>query len=193
MAKVSSICLFCGSRGKVAEAYREAATEFGRLLGRKGIRLVYGGGHVGLMGLAADACLAEGGTVIGVIPKHLHAREVEHRGLTELHIVPDMHTRKRMMFELADAFVTLPGGIGTFDELCEVISWQTLGYHQKPILLVDTGGYWRPFIGAIDRILREGFAGQELADAYRVVPDVASVLPAIAAMPASVASYPERL
>lgn len=193
MAKISSICLFCGSRGAVAPAYRQAAADFGRLLGQEGIRLVYGGGQVGLMGLAADACLAAGGEVVGIIPRHLHMREVEHRGLTKLHVVSDMHTRKRLMFELADAFVVLPGGIGTFDELCEVLSWQTLGYHQKPILLLDLEGFWRPFIGAIDHVIAQGFAGDELTRAYRVIAGLDEMLPTLAGMPEPVASYPERL
>jgi len=193
MAKISSICLFCGSRGAVAEAFRAAASDFGARLGREGIRLVYGGGQVGLMGLAADACLGAGGKVVGIIPQHLHMREVEHKGLTELHVVSDMHSRKRMMFELSDAFVVLPGGIGTLDELCEVLSWQTLGYHQKPILLVDIDGFWKPFLAALDHVVAEGFAGAELPGAFRVIPGLDAMLPALAEMPEPTSSYPERL
>lgn len=193
MAKITSICLFCGSKGAVDQAYRQAASDFGRLLGQQGITLVYGGGQVGLMGLAADACLAAGGRVIGVIPQHLHMREVEHKGLSELHIVSDMHTRKRLMFERSDAFVVLPGGIGTLDELCEVLSWQTLGYHQKPILLLDIKGYWAPFVGALEHVIRQGFAGSELSGAYKVIEDLGAMLPTLAKMPEPTASYPERL
>lgn len=192
MAKISSICLFCGSRGAVDPAFRDTAGAFGRLLGERRITLVYGGGQVGLMGLAADACLAAGGQVVGIIPQHLHMREVEHKGLTKLHVVSDMHTRKRMMFELADAFVVLPGGIGTLDELCEVLSWQTLGYHQKPILLLDLKDFWRPFMAALDHVVAQGFAGDELTGAYRVIRGLDEMLPALAAMPEPKASYPER-
>lgn len=126
-----------------------------------GFRLVYGGAHVGLMGAVADAVLAAGGQAIGIIPQHLVDREVAHRGLTELHIVADMHTRKHKMAEMADAFIALPGAYGTLDELCEVLGWAQLGLHRKPILLLDIAGYWQPLFAMLDRAVQEGFLKQE--------------------------------
>ena len=120
-------------------------------------RLVYGGAHVGLMGVIADAVLAAGGEVIGIIPQQLADREVAHRGLTELHVVRTMHERKHMMAELADAFVAMPGGYGTLDELCEVLGWASLAIHEKPIILLDTAEYWQPLFAMLDRAVEEGF------------------------------------
>src|ERR1700687_244226 len=146
MALVKRICVYCGSSGRVNEAYRAAATRLGMVLARAGIELIYGGGRVGLMGLVADAALAEGGRVTGIIPMHLHDREVGHTGLTELVVVDNMHNRKRRMFELADAFAVLPGGLGTLDETLEIITWKQLGLHDKPVVIVDVAGYWTPLI-----------------------------------------------
>lgn len=120
-------------------------------------RLVYGGAHVGLMGVIADAVLAAGGEVIGIIPQQLADREVAHRGLTELHVVRSMHERKHMMAELADAFVAMPGGYGTLDELCEILGWAGLAIHEKPIILLDTADYWQPLFAMLDRAVDEGF------------------------------------
>ena len=183
MALVKAICVYCGSSGRVDEVYRAAATRLGVILGKAGMGLVYGGGRVGLMGLTADAALASGGKVTGVIPRHLHEREVGHRGLTEMILVDDMHTRKRRMFDLSDAFVTLPGGLGTLDETIEILTWKQLGLHDKPILLVDVAGYWAPLIELIDHAIACGFAGREARLLYRVVTRVEDVLPALAAMP----------
>lgn len=138
-------------------------------------RLVYGGAHVGLMGVVADAALAAGGEVIGVIPRQLADREVAHRDLTELHVVRSMHERKHMMAELADAFVALPGGYGTLDELCEVLGWAQLAIHEKPIILLDTADYWQPLFAMLDRAVEEGFLkAQHRLDAMRAA-DVADV------------------
>ena len=126
-------------------------------MGQAGFRLVYGGARIGLMGVLADAVLAAGGQVIGVIPRHLAAREVAHVGLTELHLVDSMHQRKHMMADLADAFVALPGGYGTLDELCEVLGWAQLGLHSKPVILLDTQNYWEPLFAMFDRAVEEGF------------------------------------
>ena len=126
-------------------------------MAKAGIRLVYGGGHVGLMGAVADAALAAGGTVIGVIPQQLADREMAHRGLTELHIVQSMHERKHQMANLADAFIALPGGYGTLDELCEVLGWAQLGLHEKPVILLDVAEYWQPLFTMLDRAVEEGF------------------------------------
>jgi uncharacterized protein (TIGR00730 family) len=144
MKKIGQLCVYCGSSGAVEARYREAASELGVRLAAAGIELVYGGGRVGLMGLLADAVLSAGGQVIGVIPRRLLDAEVAHRGVTELIIVDNMRDRKRLMAEKADAFAVLPGGIGTLDELFEILSWKQLGLHDKPILLVDIGGYWTP-------------------------------------------------
>lgn len=157
-----SICVFCGSRAGDLPAYAEAARELGSLIGERGWRLVYGGGNVGLMGIVADATVAAGGQVLGVIPDSLMQREVGHRGLTELRVVQTMHERKQLMAEAADAFVALPGGIGTFEELFEVWTWQHLGYHAKPVALLDTAGYYRTLRQFLVQARDSGFmsAGQ---------------------------------
>jgi uncharacterized protein (TIGR00730 family) len=133
------------------------AVELGTAMAQGGFRLVYGGAHVGLMGVIADAVLAASGEVIGVIPQQLADREVAHRGLTELHVVRNMHERKHMMAELADAFVAMPGGYGTLDELCEVLGWAQLAIHDKPVILLDTAKYWQPLFAMLDRAVEEGF------------------------------------
>ena len=155
----------------------------GSLLAAAGVRLVFGGGQVGLMGVMADAALAAGGTVVGVIPHHLHDLEVGHPGVTTLHVVDTMHARKELMFRESDAFAVLPGGLGTMDETFEIITWKQLGLHDKPIIIVNTGGYWSPFLALFDHIADRGFAGPETRRYFRVVDDVAEVLPAIAAAP----------
>ena len=133
------------------------ARELGTAMARAGFRLVYGGAHVGLMGALADAVLSAGGEAIGIIPQYLADREVAHTGLTELHIVDTMHQRKHMMAELADAFVALPGGYGTLDELCEILGWAQLGLHSKPVILLDIEDYWQPLFAMLDRAVDEGF------------------------------------
>ena len=138
-----NICVYCGSRPGVVPAYAQAARDLGQAIARQGHGLVYGGGNVGLMGIVADAVLAAGGPVVGVIPEALVQREVGHQGLSEQHVVPDMHVRKRMMAERADAFIALPGGIGTLEELFEVWTWRQLGYHDKPIGLLNVAGLLR--------------------------------------------------
>src|SRR6202042_3527823 len=120
--------------------------------------LVYGGGHVGLMGIVADTALQNGAEVIGIIPEHIRAQEVQHHGLTELHVVPDMHTRKRMMVERADAFIILPGGLGTLDETFEIITWKKLKLHSKPIIILNQHGYWDEMLALIDKMIADGFA-----------------------------------
>ncbi|HYE71625.1 MAG TPA: TIGR00730 family Rossman fold protein [Aquabacterium sp.] len=152
-----SLCVYCGSRTGTDPAHLEAATQLGTAIGLRGWRLIYGGGRVGLMGAVADAALAAGGTVIGVIPESLMRLEVGHRGLTELLVVRTMHERKQAMAERADAFVALPGGIGTFEELFEVWTWRHLGYHQNPIGLLDINGYYEPLMSFLGRAVAEGF------------------------------------
>src|ERR1700733_6903243 len=151
------ICVFCGSNAGVRPAYREAAQTVGRLLCRRGVELVYGGGHVGLMGMVADACLTDGGRVIGVIPQALADKEVAHSGLTELRIVKSMHERKAVMAELSDAFLALPGGYGTWDELFEALTWSQLGIQNKVCGLLNVNGYYDSIIAMVDRAAAEGF------------------------------------
>ena len=158
MKKIGRLCVYCGSSGAVEARYREAASELGARLAAAGIELVYGGGRVGLMGLLAEGALTAGGKVTGIIPRRLLDAEVAHLGVTELVVVDSMHDRKRLMAERADAFSVLPGGIGTLDELFEIVSWKQLELHDKPILLVDIGGYWAPLRALLDHIIVSGFA-----------------------------------
>lgn len=172
MGLVKSVCVYCGSRPGHDPAYDTAARQLGRLLARHDIALVYGGGRVGLMGVVARAALEAGGTVIGVLPEHLQEREVAQDGLTELVITASMHERKSVMFQRADAFVTLPGGIGTLDETIEMLSWRQLMLHTKPLVLADINGYWQPFLAMLQGVIAGGFAGEALRDFYAVVRDV---------------------
>jgi uncharacterized protein (TIGR00730 family) len=151
------VCVFCGSSPGRLPAYRAGAVAFGELLAREGIGLVYGGGAVGLMGVVADASRALGGEVIGVIPEALATREIAHHALSELRVVSSMHERKAQMAALSDAFVALPGGIGTFEELFEVWTWAQLGLHQKPCALLDVAGFYGKLTGFLDDVVQEGF------------------------------------
>jgi uncharacterized protein (TIGR00730 family) len=155
MSEMRRVCVYCGSRAGTREAYANAARELGTLLGERGIGVVYGGGQVGLMGILADAALAAGGEVIGVIPHALAAREVDHPGVTILHKVETMHERKAMMADLADAFITMPGGIGTLEELTEIWSWAYLGIHHKPVGLLNVAGYYDPLLAFMDGALED--------------------------------------
>lgn len=152
-----SLCVYCGSRLGTHAAYEMAAREIGTLIGQRGWQLVYGGGNAGLMGAVANAALAAGACVIGVIPHSLMERELGHPGLTELHVVDTMHERKQMMAERSDAFVALPGGIGTFEELFEVWTWRQLGYHDKPIGLLNVDGYYDGLLSFMDQAVAGGF------------------------------------
>ena len=183
MTEIKSVCVYCGSSSRVSERYRQLAERLGRLVAARGVDLVYGGGRVGLMGLAADAALAAGGRVVGIIPEHIQQLEVEHTGLSELLVVDSMHTRKRLMFERSDAFVVLPGGLGTLDETVEIITWRQLGLHDKPVVIVDDGDYWQPFIGLIDHMIDSGFARDEHRSLYAVVSSVDAVFDALARAP----------
>lgn len=190
MPPIRSAAVFCGSRVGADPAYAEASAELGRGLGAGGITLVYGGGRIGLMGVIADAALAAGGQVHGVIPDFLQRREVAHAGATRMEFTPSMHTRKARMFDLADAFVVMPGGLGTFDETIEVITWRQLGLHDKPILVCDVAGWARPLLGALEAAVRDGFAGASALDLYEIVPDVPALLARLGvsrALPASAA------
>lgn len=188
----SSLCVFCGARFGTDPATRETAMGLGRLLAAEGITLVYGGGGVGLMGLVANAALDAGGRAVGIIPNFLLQREAGHPALTETVVVETMHERKLQMFERSDGFVVLPGGIGTLEEFFEVLSWRTLGLHNKPIVIIDQGGYWEPLAALLRGVVEGGFAERTHLDHVAFVSELKDVLPAIAAMPAS-AGFEKRL
>ena len=171
-----SVCVYCGSRPGELPAYAEAARAIGSEIGRRGWQLVYGGGRAGLMGEVADAALAAGAQVIGVIPESLMGRELGHRGLTELHVVQTMHERKTMMAERSDAFVALPGGIGTFEELFEVWTWRQLGYHVKPLGLLNVAGYYDSLLGFLAHSREQGFMTSAQTDLLHVDTDAAALL-----------------
>jgi uncharacterized protein (TIGR00730 family) len=154
---IRRVCVFCGSNGGRDPAYAAAAAELGREIVRRGWGLVYGGGSVGLMGVLADSVLAEGGDVTGVLPEMLATKELLHPGATTMHIAPNMHARKALMEESSDAFVALPGGYGTFEELLEIITWAQLGIHAKPIGLLNVGGFYDRLIGFFEHAIEEGF------------------------------------
>jgi uncharacterized protein (TIGR00730 family) len=156
MVALRAVCVFCGSSTPPDPRYRDTARALGALLAANGIVLVYGGGRVGLMGEIADAALAAGGDVVGVIPVGLFSREVGHTGLTELHEVSSMHERKELMYDLSDGFIALPGGLGTLEELAEVTTWSQLGLHDKPVVLLDVDDFWAPLVGQLDRMVATG-------------------------------------
>ena len=194
MSAIASVCVFCGSRTGADDAYSRAARELGRILVERGIRLVYGGGSIGLMGVLVEAVIEGGGQVTGVIPEFLMRREVGNPTLTELVVVDSMHERKARMFELADAFVILPGGIGTLDETIEIITWKQLGLHGKPIAILDVGGYWSAFESLVARIVEAGFAYRGIRQLYAVTDDVERLLPILESAPnPSVSASSERL
>jgi len=177
------ICVFSGSSFGARPAYADAAAALGRELVARGIGLVYGGGSVGLMGVLADAVLGAGGEVIGVIPRALATKEIAHQGLTDLRVVPSMHERKALMTELADGFVALPGGYGTFDELFEAITWAQLGLHEKPIALLDVDAFFAPLLVLLDRATEERFIRPEHRALVISDDDPARVLDRMATFP----------
>jgi uncharacterized protein (TIGR00730 family) len=161
MRQLRSVCVYCGSNAGNRPIYAERAAALGTLLAHEGIAVVYGGGNVGLMGIVADAALAAGGEVIGVIPEQLVNWEVAHRGLTRLEVVADMHTRKMRMFDMSDAFVALPGGFGTLDEMFEMLTWRQLGLGDRPCAFLDVDGFWSPLMSMLDRMVAERFLHPE--------------------------------
>jgi hypothetical protein len=160
---VKRLCVFCGSATGRQPAYAETARALGAELVRRGLGLVYGGGSVGLMGVIADAVLADGGEVIGVLPRGLVGKELGHEGLTELHLVDSMHERKALMASLADGFMALPGGLGTLEEILEILTWAQLGIHRKPVGLIDVEGYWEGLLALFRHAVGEGFVRPEYA------------------------------
>lgn len=175
-APAFSICVYCGSRSGVVPGFSDVARQVGSWIGERGGQLVYGGGNNGLMGTVADATLAAGGRVVGVIPRALVEKEWAKRDCTELHIVDSMHDRKRMMAERADAFLALPGGIGTFEELFEVWTWRQLGYHDKPIGLLNADGYFDGLLEFLQSTVRHGFMGNWQIDLVQVGNDAPTLL-----------------
>jgi len=176
VGEMHSVAVFCGSRFGSHPVYRAAAAELGAGIARAGWRLVYGGGRVGLMGVVADAALAEGGEVLGIIPEFLQQREVAHGGVGRMVVTATMHDRKRLMFDAASAFVTMPGGLGTFDETIEITTWRQLALHDKPILICDVAGWAQPYLQMIEASIATGFADPDAARLYEVVRDVPAVL-----------------
>ena len=173
---MKSICVYCGANPGTLPIYRESAMRLGQLLAKARVQIVYGGGNVGLMGISADAALAEGGHVLGVIPESLEKLEVAHRGLTELRIVRSMHERKLMMAEHSQAFIALPGGIGTAEEIFEVFTWSQLGIHLKPCGILNVGGFYDGFIQQIQRMVTDGFLRAEQAEQLIIDDDIERLL-----------------
>jgi uncharacterized protein (TIGR00730 family) len=172
-----SVCVFCGSRPGRRPEYEDAARALGRRLAADGVRLIYGGGGIGLMGTLATAVMEAGGTVIGVIPDPLATREVAHAGVTEMRVVPSMHARKALMADLADGFIAMPGGLGTFEEVFEILTWAQLGIHAKPIGLVNTGGYFDALIALVEHAIGEGFIHPEQRALFVDAPTPETLMP----------------
>ncbi|HEV7367595.1 TIGR00730 family Rossman fold protein [Arenibaculum sp.] len=183
MSVVQSICVYCGASSRVDETYKTVAHDFGAELGRRRLQMVYGGGRVGLMGICADAALAAGGRVVGIIPQHLQSLEVGHGGLTEFHVVDSMHSRKRMMVDRSDAFAVLPGGLGTLDETFEILTWRQLRLHDKPVVLVNVGGYWDPLLALVDHMIAAGFAQPGHRGLFAVADGVEAAFEALSRAP----------
>jgi uncharacterized protein (TIGR00730 family) len=190
MAEINSVCVYCGSSSNTRASHRQAAAKFGTLLAAEGVSLIFGGGRVGLMGLAADATLNSGGRVIGVIPEFLAVREVAHTKCTELHTTVTMHERKQQMADLSDAFVILPGGLGTLDEMFEIITWRQLNLHQKPIIIANIDGYWDPLEKLMENMSSESYISRDHNNLITFVSCIAEVLPILRAMP-SISSHIE--
>ncbi len=185
MTTIQSVCIYCGSSSRGPKSHRAAARRLGGLLAENGVTLVFGGGHVGLMGDAADGALAAGGKVIGVIPNFLRDLELAHTGCTEMIVTDSMHSRKEKMAELADGFAILPGGLGTLDEAFEIITWRQLGLHDKPIVLLDQDGYWAPLRAMLQTAADAKYLWPDQSELLHSVAGADEVLPALQAMPAS--------
>ena len=179
MSDVKSVCVYCGSSSAVSQSYKDAGAALGAEMAANGVELIYGGGQVGIMGIVADAVLAGGGRVVGVIPEFLHEAEVGKNDVTELIRVDSMHVRKQIMAERSDGFVVLPGGFGTLDEFFEILTWRQLKLHNKPIIVADIDGYWRPLVQAIDHIVEAGFARPENRALFDVVTRIEDVMPSL--------------
>ena len=183
MTTLNSVCVYCGASTRVDPLYTQAATDLGKALASENIQLVYGGGRLGLMGAVADGALSENGKVIGYMPDHLEDLEQGHASLTELHIVKDMHTRKRCMFEKANAFVVLPGGFGTMDEMFEIITWKQIELHDKPLIVLNINGYWDPLKALVENTVSEKFAKDHHRAFFNFVDRIEDVVPLLKSLP----------
>lgn len=193
MTHIHSLAVFCGSRVGNNPAYAQAGRVLGQGMARAGIRLVYGGGKVGIMGVVADAVLACGGEVLGVIPEFLTQWEVAHQGVADMVVTDSMHTRKRRLYEESDAFLIMPGGLGTFDEAFEIITWKQLRLHDKPIILCNVAGSVEPFVAAIDHAIASGFAAESARDLFEVADGVEAVLERLGTLSMAGAGFADRL
>ena len=195
MARITSVCVYCGASFGRDERHGIAAARLGRLMAERGLTLVYGGGGVGLMGELARACLGAGGAVVGVIPRFLSRAERKLEALTRLEVVDSMHERKARMFALADAFIVLPGGLGTLEETLETLTWRQLGLHAKPIVLVDLDDHWRPLRALLAAIVAQGFAEPAILDVLEMAPSVEAALDRLSERAATprLPEAPERL
>jgi uncharacterized protein (TIGR00730 family) len=193
MTSIHSVAVFCGSRVGVNPAYAAAGRALGHGLGQAGIRLVYGGGRIGIMGIVADATLTAGGSVLGVIPEFLTKWEVAHTNVSEMVVTDSMHSRKRRLYEESDVFVIMPGGLGTYDEAFEVITWRQLRLHDKPILLCSIAGWVDPLVAAIDHAIQQGFADPASRALFEVIEGVPAVLDRLKTLQAGTGGPGERL
>lgn len=169
MSKIASACVYCGTGHKVDQIYKDIAARLGQVMAESKVRLVYGGGRVGLMGIVSQACFAAGGEVVGIIPEHIQDKEVMNDDVTELHIVDSMHTRKKMMVDKSEGFIVLPGGFGTLDETFEILTWKYLGLHDKPIVFVNVDGFYDPLLKMVDHMVNVGFTPFWHRSLYQVV------------------------
>lgn len=176
MSKIKSACVYCGSSSSSNPIFDAPTIELGKALANSGITLVYGGGSPGLMGKVANSCMDAGGSVIGIIPDHILKLEIRHNDLTELHVVDNMHTRKMMMAEKSDAFVIMPGGLGTLDEAFEIMTWKYLGVHNKPVIIANIDGYWNPLIDLIQHMNAHKFVREEHMNTYVVAKTIDEVM-----------------
>jgi len=183
MAKLRALCVYCGASGRGDPRHLKTAAALGRRAAERGVGIVFGGGGVGLMGAVADGALAAGGRVTGVIPEILVAREAGHRDVTEIVVVDSMHVRKQRMFELSDAFCILPGGLGTLDETFEILTWKQLELHDKPVVLLNLGGYWDPLVHLLDHLVAANYASPRHVRLWQVVTRIEDVFGAVEAAP----------
>jgi hypothetical protein len=193
MSSIRSLAVFCGSRVGLNPMFASAGRLLGDGLGRAGVRLVYGGGRIGIMGVVADAVLDAGGTVLGVIPEFLTQLEVAHERVTEMVVTDTMHSRKRRLYEESDAFLIMPGGLGTFDEAFEIITWRQLGLHEKPIILCNVAGSVEPLVATIDHAIEQGFTDPDCRRLFEVIEGVPAVLERLKTLPAGGPGHAERI
>ncbi len=181
MMKINSVTVYCGTSSNVDQAYKDGGRRFGEILAQEKVRLVYGGGRAGLMGIVSDAVFSNGGLVTGVIPEHLQETEIRNTDVTELLIVDSMHTRKRVMVERSDGFVVLPGGFGTLDETFEILTWKYIGLHDKPVVFLNTKNFYAPLLAMIDHMVESGFTPFWQRNLFQVVEMPEDALPALRA------------